>query len=783
MQVEITGSATFDGRAPAYNNPDNVTVDVGATLTLRGLIINSGSIKLQIYAIDIHQFPESPGQIVIDGSVLLQGGGSVDLFTGTYSTLIVGLGTAPVLRNVDNTVVGSGIIGSPDLTLVNQKGGTFYGIAEIDTGAHTIFNAGLFQGVFSFDSPVSNSGVIKETGDLSFLSDIGGSGGILEADDSATVTITGLVNTAGGLMQSFGTGTFVLDGGTVGGGTAVAQGTQIDVRTGEFDGRAPAFSNAGSATVTAGHQLSLRGTIINTGSISLIGEYLQPADLLIAGDVTLKGGGQIELQNPNNVTDLTMNHIAGSGAGPAILRNVDNVISGTGTIGSGDSLTLANEKNGVIDATQGNSQTLGILIDTGANTIINAGLMESTAFGNRLTIAGSIKNTGTILASGNSNVLFKFKANSVINNVGGTIKAMDFGSHVDIHNTLIGGVLVAGPKAEITLWDGARIVGATIAAGTTVGVDNAIFDGRAPVFNNAGNVSAAFLTLEGAINNTGTIIDDFTGHILIDGNVTLEGHGKVELTSNPNQPATSYIQDANPGGFLRNVDNTIYGTGIISGDLSLLNDKSGVIVSNAAPMQVSNDSNAPLIGISIDTGSHTIINKGLLEATHGGLVEVKGAINNSGTIEAFANSAVHLDSSLNNTGALIADGGSIVVSGGISGAGKAVMHSGGSIEFEGAALEHVSFGGAGKLLLDAAASFHGDVNGFGANDTIDFGDIAFGAHTTLAFISNMAGNGGLLRVSDGTHNAAITLVGSYTTASFAKQDDNGHLSVIAASAV
>jgi len=48
---------------------------------------------------------------------------------------------------------------------------------------------------------------------------------------------------------------------------------------------------------------------------------------------------------------------------------------------------------------------------------------------------------------------------------------------------------------------------------------------------------------------------------------------------------------------------------------------------------------------------------------------------------------------------------------------------------------------------------------------IDLPDIAFGAHTTLAYSQNAAGTGGTLTVSDGRHAASIALFGSYIAGS------------------
>ena len=56
---------------------------------------------------------------------------------------------------------------------------------------------------------------------------------------------------------------------------------------------------------------------------------------------------------------------------------------------------------------------------------------------------------------------------------------------------------------------------------------------------------------------------------------------------------------------------------------------------------------------------------------------------------------------------------------------------------------------------------------------IDLPNIAFGAHTTLAYSENAAGTGGTLTVSDGRHAASIALLGNYMAGSFVAAAD-GH---------
>jgi Ca2+-binding RTX toxin-like protein len=156
----------------------------------------------------------------------------------------------------------------------------------------------------------------------------------------------------------------------------------------------------------------------------------------------------------------------------------------------------------------------------------------------------------------------------------------------------------------------------------------------------------------------------------------------------------------------------------------------------------------------IDTGSNAVSNSGLLEATgSGGLV---------------------VDSGLSSTGLLWANGGDVTVHGDVTGAGNALISGAATLEFGAASDAHVVFDNdaAGVLALDASAAFTGSVSGFGAGDSIDLGDVAYGSSLTAEYVANDAGTGGTLTLSDGTHSSSIAVVGQYAAAG-AQADSQG----------
>jgi hypothetical protein len=81
-------------------------------------------------------------------------------------------------------------------------------------------------------------------------------------------------------------------------------------------------------------------------------------------------------------------------------------------------------------------------------------------------------------------------------------------------------------------------------------------------------------------------------------------------------------------------------------------------------------------------------------------------------------------------------------------------------------------GSPDPAVSDGGSVTPGPVAAF-SHDGIDLPNIAFGAHTTLAYAANATGTGGTLTASDGRHAASIALFGSYIAGSFVIAAD-GH---------
>jgi hypothetical protein len=147
----------------------------------------------------------------------------------------------------------------------------------------------------------------------------------------------------------------------------------------------PLTNNAGTLSIADGAIMPFGGSIHNSGTIELgSAGSATHLEILFRG-ATLTGGGQVQL------SDSTQNVIFG-GSADTVLTNVDNRISGAGQLGAGQ-MVLVNA--GLILASGLNS----LVLDTGAHTITNSGVLESTGAGG-MTVASAVDNSGHLWANG-----------------------------------------------------------------------------------------------------------------------------------------------------------------------------------------------------------------------------------------------------------------------------------------------------------------------------------------------------------------------------------------------
>jgi Ca2+-binding RTX toxin-like protein len=300
----------------------------------------------------------------------------------------------------------------------------------------------------------------------------------------------------------------------------------------------------------------------------------------------------------------------------------------------------------------------------------------------------------------------------------------------------------ANGNALVSIGDGQTI---TLKGVDAAGLSEANFQFDVdPVTTNTGTISiadGAIMPFGGSIHNSGTIELASTGsetdlEILFRG-ATLTGGGQVLLSDS----AQNVIFGGSADTVLTNVDNHISGAGQLgAGQMVLVN--AGLIQADG------------INALVIDTGTHTIVNSGVLESTGAGGMTVASAVDNSGH--------------------LWANGGDLRLLADVTGDGSATIDGDASLTFAGAAHASVAFHGegAGTLIVEHAADADSLVGilGLESNDSLMFGDLAFGANTQLSYSANAYGDGGLLTVDDGVHQAEVNLLGHYSVADFQVTD-------------
>jgi hypothetical protein len=260
------------------------------------------------------------------------------VFVGTVSgagTLDVVGGTATMTAvHSGGTIEGAGTL-TLDGGLSIFGAGTKLLVADIvEAGAATVVDVVL---------PITDARVFKQIA------------GALTVDVTDKIAFTGVGDSFAGTLMGAGTVSFAAGSDILSGATLSAAAMSIS-----------------AATVT------LAGAITLTKTLTAATSHLTVA----AGGASLSGGGTLAF------TNAATNKITGASAG-ATLTNHDK-ITGAGQIGAGQ-MTLVNQADGIIDG----NLTTALVIDTGAATIVNAGLIECASTGG-VTIKSAVANTGSL---------------------------------------------------------------------------------------------------------------------------------------------------------------------------------------------------------------------------------------------------------------------------------------------------------------------------------------------------------------------------------------------------
>jgi len=181
---------------------------------------------------------------------------------------------------------------------------------------------------------------------------------------------------------------------------SVSSGDRISF-TGSGNTFAGTFSGAGVVALIGGSDtlsgatLSSTTFIVNGPTVTLSGAITltntldaTTANLIVAtSGAILDGGGSLVL------SDLSTNRVYGASAS-ATLTNLDDRLYGAGLIGD-EQMILVNDAAGLIDG----DDATALVINTGENTILNAGIIDSTFTGGTM-IESPVDNTFLLAARG-----------------------------------------------------------------------------------------------------------------------------------------------------------------------------------------------------------------------------------------------------------------------------------------------------------------------------------------------------------------------------------------------
>jgi hypothetical protein len=440
---------------------------------------------------------------------VLGGGGTLDLGSGS--------GTISSFAHGDAVVSGAIVPSS------------FSDFAAFEIGAaanFTLAGAGSLTAgrALTVDGSLTVAGTLSSAGFLAVTRTLTGVGTLALTAGSATFE-TGTVLTIARVTQSGGVANFAAASLTVShpwtqtsGIVAVSAGDKVSF-TGTGDTFSGTLTGTGAIAFTGGSDLlsgatlsaktvTVTGAAVTlSGAISLFGALsVTSTNLVIAtAGATLSRGGSL------NLTNHASNAIEGA-ASTAILTNGDK-ITGAGTISN---LVLVNQAGGVING----NQTTALIINTGASTIANAGLIENVGTGGT-TIMSAVANTGTLLvAKGVLTASAAVSGAGIVKIGGGTADfASGFSENVTFTSTT--GVL---ELAKSTTYTGS--IAGFSKTGTTSFDLLDIASGTASASYSGTTVSGVLTVTDGTHTAKITLIGDYTASTFTP---TSDGHGGTSV--------------------------------------------------------------------------------------------------------------------------------------------------------------------------------------------------------------------------------------------------------------
>ncbi|HET6523561.1 autotransporter-associated beta strand repeat-containing protein [Sphingopyxis sp.] len=792
--LQYTGSTATTDRGLTLNGVAGGAIDVtnaGTTLTFGGVVAGLGSAPLRkegagtLVLSGINTYPGATnvnGGTLRAGSTKAFGGPSLVTLADTagvtldlagFSNKVGGLtgggtsggnvllGSATLTIGGANGTYSGTISGSGGIIKDNSSSQTFVGCNNNYTGSTTIqgsstltvdclANGGFASGIGASGSASSNlvfiNGGLNYTGanvstNRGFTIQ-GFTGATIGVENAATtLTFSGQVTGANGLVRKEGAGTLVLSGSNVyGGGTVVAAGT---LRAGSIS----AFGTGGM-TVNAGTTLDLDGLSNSVAGITGSGNIT-----LGSATLTLTGGGGLTFSGAISGTG----GLVKSGAGTQILSGCNSSYAGSTTI-NGGILSVNCLANG------GTNSAIGASGPAAGNLILDGGTLQytggATSTDRRFTLGPS--SSSKIEASG-TGALTMTNTNAIAFSSPGTAQTIKLGGTNTGNNSLAAqiGNNAAGTtsftKEDSGTWiltnQTSNYTGVTSIVGGVLGVSK-LSDGGSASSIGASASDASFLVIGSGTTLRYTGAGDTTNRLftLAAGSTFLEsaGTGAIAFTN------TGAIGFSGTGA--RNFALGGSNTGANIMGASIANGAGGVTT-----LAKSDSGTWYLTGTNTYTGN-TNINAGTLYIGNGGTTGsvVSATINNFGALGFNRSDAVTYAGTITGTGSVLQAGtGTTTLTGTNNYTGGTTISAGtlqlGNGGTTGSIVGNVANSGTLAFNRSNAVTFGGTITGTGTIAQI-------GTGTTTLTAANTAGattiSAGTLQVNGALETATVAMTGT-----------------------
>ncbi|HLO39738.1 MAG TPA: hypothetical protein VK176_01850, partial [Phycisphaerales bacterium] len=369
--------ATYDSSAPgeATIHADNGSrvilntsaVAIGHTLSTSGTgVIDLSGATLTDDGVNMTHIP---GFVRIMDGTAGYFAGAFDL-TGDISLASSYYGSVMSMSG-DSYFSGGGVV-----TLANHSGGA---VTSTPAHVHWLTNASCtFRGAGQFGANtlgIENlaDGTIEAAGSAGLTinpSDVLGlrNEGLLRALGGSSLTLTGAgFDNTGGVVHAADGGRVYLSAAQVTGGTLTTGGSGRIVNSAS-NSVLRDVTSSGVMDINDGVTTRFESTFTNSGLLNLVGSYYGAVMYIQGGNVLLNGGGTVALSNhPSNVVMAA--------SGELVLTNQDNLITGSGSLGS-------NQLRIVNNATIEGSASYPLIINpTDAGGVDNNGVLRAAPGG------------------------------------------------------------------------------------------------------------------------------------------------------------------------------------------------------------------------------------------------------------------------------------------------------------------------------------------------------------------------------------------------------------------